>query len=45
MLGNLVQAAGITVELYSRNVERLIPRAGLNQLNTGGPQMYSLPLI
>lgn len=45
MLQNAVQAAGNTGELYSRNVERLIPRAGLNQLNTGGPQMYSLPGI
>ena len=46
MLQNAVQAVGNTGELYERNIERLVPRAGLNQLNdAGGPQLYSLPGI
>lgn len=46
MLQNAVQAVGNTGELYERNIERLVPRAGLNRLNdAGGPQLYSLPGI
>lgn len=44
MLQNAVQAVGSTAELYERNIERLVPRAGLNQLNdNGGPQLYAIP--
>ena len=46
MLQNAVQAAGNIGETTTRNVERLIPRAGLNTLNDdGGPQLYALPGI
>lgn len=44
MLQNAVSAGGAYNELYSRNLEVIVPRAGLNMLNTGSqPQFYPLP--
>ena len=44
---NMLQNAvfvGAYNELYSRNLEDIVPRAGLNLLNTGSqPQLYPLP--
>ena len=40
----MVSAGGAYNELYSRNLEDIVPRAGLNLLNTGSqPQLYPLP--
>ncbi|KAL7459410.1 LOW QUALITY PROTEIN: hypothetical protein ACHAWC_011206 [Mediolabrus comicus] len=44
MLRNAVSAGGAYNELYSRNLEDIVPRAGLNLLNNGSqPQFYPLP--
>jgi hypothetical protein len=44
MLQNAVSAGGAYNELYSRNLEDIVPRAGLNLLNNGSqPQFYPLP--
>lgn len=44
MLQNAVSAGGAYNELYNRNLEDIVPRAGLNLLNTGSqPQLYPLP--
>ena len=44
MLQNAVAAGGAYNELYNRNLEDIVPRAGLNLLNTGSqPQLYPLP--
>eukprot|EP00986_Skeletonema_menzelii_P002605 scaffold709_cov142-Skeletonema_menzelii.AAC.6 len=44
MLQNAVSAGGAYNELYNRNLEVIVPRAGLNLLNTGSqPQLYPLP--
>jgi len=39
---NAVNAVGNYGEIYERNVESLVPRAGgLNEMNRGGPQRYA----
>ncbi|CAB9520747.1 Putative amino-acid ABC transporter-binding protein YhdW [Seminavis robusta] len=45
MFINAVQAVGNHGEIYTRNVEPLVPRGGLNALNSGGAQIYPLPGI
>lgn len=46
MLRNAVQAVGNYGDIYARNVESIVPRSGLNLLNTeNGPQFYPLPGI
>ncbi len=44
VLQNAVSAGGAYNELYSRNLEDIVPRAVLNLLNNGSqPQFYPLP--
>ena len=47
MMIDAVRAVGNLGDIYSRNVESLVPRGGLNLLNENplGPQMYPLPGI
>jgi len=44
MFKDAVQAVGNYGEIYSRNVETIVPRNGLNLLNSGNsPQVYAFP--
>jgi general L-amino acid transport system substrate-binding protein len=43
MLRNAILAVGNIGEIYERNIGARIPRAALNLLNDGGPQIYPLP--
>ena len=44
MLRNAIQAVGNYGDIYARNVQDIVPRSGLNLLNTNnGPQFYPLP--
>lgn len=47
MLQNAVAAVGNYGEMYVRNVDALVPRAGRNLPNVipNGPQLYPLPGI
>jgi len=42
MLRNAIRAVGNVGEIYERNIGATIPRAALNRLNDGGPQIYPI---
>lgn len=43
MMKDAVRGAGNYGEIYQRNLEAIIARSGLNELNQGGAQFYPLP--
>ena len=43
MLIDAVSAVGNHGDIYARHVESVYPRAGLNNLNEGGPKLYPYP--
>jgi hypothetical protein len=43
MLKDAIRAVGSYGEIYQDNLEALIARSGLNELNQGGALFYSLP--
>ena len=43
MLIDAISAVGNHGDIYARHVESVYPRAGLNNLNEGGPKLYPYP--